>query len=277
MRKHIQRYAVWGVGLCVLGASGCGSGGPDVDSGPSHGVQRAAEETFPELPRWHKLAIVAQEEMREKGSEGEWELLTTHIIGTVETLVQGATPELAFQPCRIALPALGGIQPDFPDDTVQRAAPVKVVGQWQKLDDAINNGIRYRLYTPDWSAMVFGATLADPVHDALPTSKDDTRVVDLDRDRKPGVTLRASIGRLYMTIRGTMRLDGIFDPSQPEAGLSGTAEYQRDFVIFGDNVFGVAKRKVEETYQNSDFRPAPTTGALTPITGEPSCAAILGG
>jgi hypothetical protein len=247
----------------------CGAVGSTEDA-PGFGVARQAEETYPTLPRWHALTIVAQEEMREIGSTGEWELLTTYIHGLVETRSQGEKPQLAFQPCRIILPEVVGITPELPDATVQLVAPVIVEGVWTKEGDL------YRLKTPAWSAIVFGAELASPLSDALPTDKDDDRVVDLDDDRKPGVTMKASIGRLYMALRGMMRLDGTFDPKTPAAGLSGTAEYKRDFVIYGDNVFGVAKRQVEKAYENSETRPAETTGTVKPLSIDaPTCADVI--
>jgi hypothetical protein len=79
-----------------------------------------------------------------------------------------------------------------------------------------------------------------------------------------------------MVMRGMMQLSGTFDPAHPQAGISGTAQYQRDFYIFGDNVFGIAKKKVDSVYANSETRPADTTGKLAPLAAEATCSALLG-
>jgi len=69
-----------------------------------------------------------------------------------------------------------------------------------------------------WYTEVRGAVLEDPVADALPASPDDPRVVDLEGDGHPGMTLRASIfgifsGEGYAVQRYRYQLDGsVFSP-----------------------------------------------------------------
>lgn len=58
---------------------------------------------------------------------------------------------------------------------------------------------------------VRGATLLDPVGDALPTTAEDPRVNDQDGDDKPGVTLVVTglvDGEVYVVQRGTSALSG---------------------------------------------------------------------
>jgi hypothetical protein len=270
-----MRISIVSVSLLIA----CGSPSITHEGAPSFDSSQHAEETFPTLSQWHVLRVTAQEEMRQIGSGEEWELLSTHITGIVEVKSQGAKLELAFQPCQIDLPETAGIKPVLPNETVQAVAPVIVSAEWRRRESE-SGKVTFDLETPEWAAVVFGAELAVPAPiagtpaDPLPAKKDDARLRDLDGDGKVGVTLKASIGRLYMAMRGIIRLNGSFDPDDAAAGVSGSAEYQRDFVVYGDNVFGVAKRKVESVYEENESRPAPSVGSLLPSETRPSCIDI---
>jgi hypothetical protein len=83
--------------------------------------------------------------------------------------------------------------------------------------------------------MLFGARLEDPEHDALPTEAEDERVVDADRDGRPGVTVRFSglvngdvwlVQRQWSTMRGTVdgeRIDGSIQWGEERAVLGATS------------------------------------------------------
>ncbi len=65
----------------------------------------------------------------------------------------------------------------------------------------------------DWHTEVRGAVLDDPVHDPLPTSRSDPRIVDTDGDGQPGITLSAELvglfgGDTYAVQRFRYRLEG---------------------------------------------------------------------
>ncbi len=72
-------------------------------------------------------------------------------------------------------------------------------------------------FEQDWYTELRGATLANPESDALPSVSSDPRVVDLDGDGHPGITIQASIlglmnGECYAVQRYRYRLDGtVFD------------------------------------------------------------------
>ncbi len=53
---------------------------------------------------------------------------------------------------------------------------------------------------------VLGVNLANPATDTLPSSRDDARVVDQDRDGKPGVTVSVSARAIFVTISGNLYL-----------------------------------------------------------------------
>lgn len=61
---------------------------------------------------------------------------------------------------------------------------------------------------------VWGAALANPETDALPTSPSDASVVDHEPDGKPGMTVRVAgliDGEVYVVQRGFTSLEGVYD------------------------------------------------------------------
>jgi len=68
-------------------------------------------------------------------------------------------------------------------------------------------------FTVPWRTEVHGARLEDPANDPLPTSLDDPRVFDQDRDGNPGITVRVSVlglirGDVYAVQRLSKLLEG---------------------------------------------------------------------
>lgn len=76
--------------------------------------------------------------------------------------------------------------------------------------------------------MVFGANLADPANDALPTDAADERVVDAEDDGHPGVTLSLSgaiNGAIYMVVRSWLTLRGVANGGNR---IDGTIQWGED-------------------------------------------------
>ena len=83
--------------------------------------------------------------------------------------------------------------------------------------------------------LIFGARLDDPEHEDLPTEPDDERVVDSDRDGKPGVTVRFEglvngdvylVQRQWSTLRGTAdgdHIDGAIQWGEERSVLDATS------------------------------------------------------
>lgn len=68
-------------------------------------------------------------------------------------------------------------------------------------------------FTQDWHTEIRGAVLENPVTEQLPVDSDDPRLVDMERDGHPGMTIRASIfgvfrGEGYVVQRYRYRLQG---------------------------------------------------------------------
>ena len=68
-------------------------------------------------------------------------------------------------------------------------------------------------FVEPWPTEVYGARLADPLNDPLPTAADDPRVFDQDEDGQPGITVRVAIlgliaGEVYVVQRLSKLLEG---------------------------------------------------------------------
>jgi hypothetical protein len=85
-------------------------------------------------------------------------------------------------------------------------------------------------FTQDWCTEVRGAILDDIENDSLPTQPEDPRVIDLEGDGHPGMTIQASIlglftGEGYAIQRYRYRLDGtVFDANTIVGYVDWTSE-----------------------------------------------------
>ena len=85
-------------------------------------------------------------------------------------------------------------------------------------------------FSQDWYAEVRGAILEDPESDPLPIDPEDPRLVDLEGDGHPGMTIQASIfglfkGEGYAVQRYRYRLDGtVFDANTIIGFIDWTSE-----------------------------------------------------
>ena len=160
----------------------------------------------------------------------------TKVLGRVVIVSQETQPDgsttttFDLHQCRVQLPKMGDFQPMIEDAFVQSLPPVRYTG----TIDA--NGVM----TAGPQAAVIGATLADPLSDALPTDASDARIVDQDGDGKPGVTIKIDTGLLGVKdIYAASRLRGDVTGAVAPGGdgnLTGTSQLELEFSIFGDNI-----------------------------------------
>lgn len=80
-----------------------------------------------------------------------------------------------------------------------------------------------------------GVELEDPENEPMPASADDPRVVDLDGDGHPGLTIYVTgiiDGALYIIQRNRIALDGAFEGPDKVAGLM---KYEQEQVVLGSD------------------------------------------
>ncbi len=122
------------------------------------------------------------------------------------------------------------------------------------------------------SALLIGAQLEKPVEEDMPTSKRDDRALDQDNDRKPGVSLEAPIGRVFLGARVIFNLplttadDGSLHGSLEAAGF--------DLSVYDDSIpFVDAEEKAEEALDKLKILSMEHTVTLVPGYGD--CAQVL--
>ena len=108
----------------------------------------------------------------------------------------------------------------------------------QSLIDALNPSIVYAMvngFTEGSTYLqapvldLWGIKLKDPWHDTMPTSKDDPRIFDLDRDGHPGVTIHVgTMCDVYLVQRSVSYVEGaVVSATHMRANKSSHAEVFR--------------------------------------------------
>jgi hypothetical protein len=100
----------------------------------------------------------------------------------------------------------------------------------------------------DTAAFVGGAKLDSPLTDPLPTDKRDPRLLDLDDDNKPGISVHIDGFRAYASFRLRFQMKGVVNTH----GIEGTPTFELDTEIVGDDIPFVdaakrARRAAEQT------------------------------
>ena len=185
-------------------------------------AQRAAE-----LKGAHALKLISVVNAR-VGDDEEVRSLVTEIDALVIVAPSGSAINLSMRPCRAQLPEVSGRTPTL-DQKIIRALPtIEIQGRLEHADDGT-----VALHA-DNAAILLGVELDDPLGDALPVSDDDPRVVDLDRDRLPGVSVEISGFSIYAVARVGFWLSGTVGANGDH--VAGDAGLDLDLQILGDNI-----------------------------------------
>ncbi len=113
--------------------------------------------------------------------------------------------------------------------------------------------LRLEVPAAEPAALVLGAVLADPLHDALPTSAADERLRDPDADSSPGLSAQTSLGRVFAAVRVAFHFRGTLS----RGALTSTAQVdQLDFSVLGDTIpfVDVKKRVTDKPPLGDDWR-----------------------
>jgi hypothetical protein len=200
-------------------------------------VARAEEPPAPAraeapAPRWPDLAGVwAQRTVTTAEVElpvlGKTELETEAMTRLVITQ-DGATLSLREQVCSLDSESpLPMVRTEYPANFLRAVSGHPRTARLEALGD---KGWAYR---EDRRVRVLGALLADPDKDPLPTARNDDRLRDPDRDRRPGVTVRVRgmvSGELFVVQRSASALAGAL---VGDARLEGRIAWSSEQTVVG--------------------------------------------
>ncbi len=218
----------------------CGAGGDASDGTQGTGIMdgkadRGSEgaEALPALAGHYVLRMESTVEARNRNS-GEVTLATTVVTALVGVLgtEDPALHDLEFGLCDVTLPELAGQTPEVDADTLRKAPVAHARAALQATPATDTEPAGVTLVT-ERTAVVLGVDPEDALTDALPEDKNDPRVVDLEDDGKPGMTIKVSGFSIYTGVRARFGLSGgVAD----DGVISGDAGLAIDLAVFGDNI-----------------------------------------
>lgn len=222
--------------------------------------------TPPVLRTRYALKVQSEVETRNTttGATGAYRVA---VVGIAQVAQDGAHVGLSVQACRATLPVIADRQPTVDEATLQALAPIVSSGTL-----AADGGPAWRL-SLDPSAVVLGARLTAPLTDALPTDPTDSRVVDEDGDRKPGMSIRVSGFKVYGALR--VVLSQLAGPVGADLGVAGGAHLEPSYEIFGDSIpFFDAKAAADQAKAETEVTAQRDRFALVPVADSATCSDV---
>jgi hypothetical protein len=169
--------------------------------------------------------------------DGEETTVQTRVSALVDLTPAGTEVTWTFFACDVLLPEIDGRQPSVETAVIRDMAPVFVPSVWESGEQ----GSQLQTGTAVW---VLGASLEDPATEELPIKADDPRLVDVDQDGQPGVSLHVGSFRLYASLRFSLDLSARY---QADGSLQGEAGLLLETQLYGDDIpFYNAVKAVEE-------------------------------
>ncbi len=108
-------------------------------------------------------------------------------------------------------------------------------------------GVAFRLVT-EKTAFVGGAHLDAPLTDPLPLDDDDPRLLDIDLDGRPGISIHIAGFRAYASFRLTFQMTGQVE----EGAIEGESAFALDSQIVGDDIpFVDAAKRAREAAEDT--------------------------
>ncbi|MGC6419268.1 MAG: hypothetical protein ACON3Z_19250 [Bradymonadia bacterium] len=261
--------------LVLSGALGCsdepvepigtdvenGAGGKADETGEGELLPDAAEVMAQDyaliIDTWLKTAEDEDDEPK------EWR---AQFRGRAVRVVDEAGAKLYVMPCQVALPELDGRTIEMAPEALQSVSSLPV-------DLALTGELASpQLQTPQM-ALIAGAELENPVSDELPATDDDERLVDIDDDGEPGMTVTIDGYRVYVGLRYRFELDGEIAEDQ---SATGDAAVRIDIEVYGDSVpFVNVKKSLDKALGKLELVDEKHAFLMQPLAPEDaSCDAV---
>ena len=188
------------------------------------------------------------------------------MAGLVFTETVDGETSFTFRPCLVEFPEVNGRVAELEPSTVENVPAFKVAVELESVSDAVNvrtsNGV-----------LLAGVELAEPASDELPESKRDDRLVDVDDDGHPGISLLVDGWKVYAAMRMKMVLEGTVSE---DGSVTGSGALSIELGMYGDNVPLVnAASAAEEAIEKLAVQDQEHLFQLTPAPAdEMGCAAV---
>lgn len=225
--------------------------GTEGTGGKADGVADAGEPSPPPdiAGSWQATFVSTVTSRPVDEPEAEPTLATTHLEATVEITQDGYDLALTLHPSAVAMPSIEGRQPEVDAALFAQLLPATFDGRID-ADGWVDTGE---------AVVVLGAALEDAAGDALPVDDDDERLVDLDADDEPGVTIRLGSFEIYAAVRLVIALQGATTGDE----VAGSATLTLDFEVLGDDIpFVNARARIEDAAADTEVLDSSATFRL---------------
>lgn len=209
---------------------GCTSEGEETESDDLH-LEGAATAFAP------AYAGLLRSTLQVRFADGTTQALTTTVRGFTTAEQSGSDLSLKLKACSFALPSVGGFAITMPEDTLQASVPEVVL-----RGHTATSGDRTTFET-DETVVLLGLENVNAT-EPLPVDEKDPRVVDQDRDRSPGFSLRGGkfgvTGRIFVGLRAVASAKGqvAADGTIVATGVL-RSDLTKDVQFYGDSLIGV--------------------------------------
>ena len=177
----------------------------------------------------------------EEGDEDPGKTFILAMAGLVFVETEAGQSTLMLRPCMVLFPEVSGRQATIDPSTVQNLPPVALDVELETANDAI-------VMRTSSGVLLAGVDLEDQAGDALPDDDDDDRLVDVDDDGRPGMSLLVDGFKVYTAMRIKMALEGTVASDGP---IFGNGSMSIELGTYGDNVpFVNAATKVDEAIED---------------------------
>ena len=230
----------------------------DEISDAPHGADALAEHYSLIIDTWLKTA-----ESDDDDDPKEWR---AQLRAQVQRYATDTTTEVVLTPCSVVLPEVDGRTVEMDSNALRSIRSQPITTTLLQSDTGIEFGT-----AP--GALVAGVDLRDPVSDEMPTSDRDERLVDIDADGRPGMTISIDGFSVFVGLRYSFALSGMLDPDQV---ATGDATVRIDLEVYGDSVpFVNIKRRLDEALGKLDLRDEDHAFLMQPLAPEDAnCDAI---
>ena len=117
-----------------------------------------------------------------------------------------------LRPCSVTLPEVSGRTAEIEPTTIQNLSTFDLAVELSSIEDSIE------LRTSQ-GVLLAGVALDEPGEEALPESKRDDRLVDVDEDGEPGMSLLVDGWKVYTAMRIKMALEVGYFPMAPSKAM----------------------------------------------------------